>query len=119
MRGLLLGALLLGGFSYAEEELSGEQVQMIMQQMSPMFTTLTVCVSGECSAAYECGLPPSFIKSPDGTIRVFIDCDDFPTFRCADGVTLQVGQWCRTDYSNGSYFKVTLLGDGFKIEGLK
>jgi hypothetical protein len=119
VRGLLLGALLLGGSSFADDELSGEQVQMIMSQMEPLFTTLTVCVSGVCSAAYECGNPPSFTRQPDGTIRVYTDCDDFPAFRCANGVTLEVGQWCRTDYSNGSYFKVTLLGDGFKIEGLK
>ena len=119
MRGLLLGALLLGGFSYADEKLSGEQVQMIMGRMAPMFTTLTVCVSGVCSAAYECGLPPNFIKRPDGSIRVFTDCESI-VYECNNGVRLNTaGDWCRVDYSNGTYIRMTLLKDEFKIEGLK
>ena len=107
----------MGGFSYADDKLSGEQVQMIMGRMAPMFTTLTVCISGVCSAAFECGLPPTFTQRPDGSIRVFTDCDEFPEFTCANGVTLtRYGDWCRLNYSNGTFLKVTLLNDGFKIE---
>ena len=119
MRGLLLGALLMGGFSYAEEELSGEQVQMIMQQMSDVFTTLTVCVNGECTAAYECGNPPSLFKRPDGAVQVFLDCDVSISFLCNNGVELlRPTDWCRVDYPNGRYMKVTMTYDGFLIEGL-
>ena len=120
MRGLLLGALLLGGLSHADDKLSGEQVQMIMSRMAPMFTTLTVCISGNCTAAFECGIPPSFNKRPDGSIRVFMDCDEFPDFICANGVTLREhGNWCQLNYPSGNYFRVTLLNDGFKIEDVK
>ena len=99
------------------DELSGREVQIIMQQMSPMFSTLTVCISGKCSAAYECGQPPNMVKRPDGTIRVFTDCEEFPDFVCINGEKLnKTGDWCRFGYPNGSYFKVTLEGDGFSIE---
>ena len=90
-----------------------------MGLMAPMFTTLTVCVSGVCSAAYECGLPPNFIKRPDGSIRVFTDCESI-VYECSNGERLiAAGDWCRVDYSNGTYIRMTLLNDGFKIEGLK
>jgi hypothetical protein len=122
MRGLLLGALLLGGSTFAaDDELSGGQAQMIMSTMEPLFTTLTVCVNGKCSAAYECGNPPSFHERPDGSIRIYTDCDadEVPEFRCANGALLRVGDWCQFNYENGTYFRVTMLSDGFTIEDMR
>ena len=119
MRGILLGALLLGGPASAIEELSGEQVQMIMQQLDPMFSTLSVCINGECTAAYECGHPPSLFKRPDGAVQVFVDCDVSISFICNNGVELlRPNDWCQINYPNGRYMKVTMTYDGFIIEGL-
>ena len=114
MRGLLLGALLLGGLSHADDKLSGEQVQMIMSRMAPMFTTMTVCISGKCTAECECGIPPSLFRRPDGSIQVFMDCDKFPEFICENGATLKrYGQSCQQNY------RITLMNDGLKIEDVK
>jgi hypothetical protein len=121
MRGVIL-ALLLGGFSFpvvSAEPLSDDEIQKIMLVMDdlPMFSTLTVCISGECSAAFQCGLPPNFIRRPDGSIRVFWDCDNPPEFVCATGARLTAtGNWCQLNYTNGKTFRLTLLHDGFKIE---
>ena len=121
MRGIVL-ALLLGGLSLeagSQERLSGEEVQAVMQQMQPMFTTLTVCVSGECSAAYECGLPPHLVRRPDGSVQVFVDCDEPVQFQCNNGVMLRgPTEWCRVDFSNGKHIIVTMTHDGFVIEGV-
>jgi hypothetical protein len=121
MRGVIL-ALLLGGLSFnasSGENLSEDEIQKIMQIMDDgaMFSTLTVCISGKCTAAFECGMTPSLVRSPDGGIRVFTDCgDNFPDFVCADGKKLELGNWCQINYSNGGTFRLTLLRDGFKIE---
>ena len=121
MRGVIL-ALLLGGLSFnvsSGENLSEDEIQKIMQIMddAPMFSTLTVCISGKCSAAFQCGLHPSFIRRPDGSIRVFWDCDNPPEFVCASGERLvATGDWCQIDYTNGGKFRLTLLHDGFKFE---
>ena len=90
-----------------------------MQQMEPAFISLTICVSGKCSAAYECGMPPNFIREQSGSIRVYVNCDELPEFICADGNTIATNGWCRVDYSTGGFFKLTLLSDGFRIEGLR
>ena len=126
MRGVIL-ALLLGGLSFnasSGDNLSEREIQRIMQIMDDgaMFSTLTVCISGKCSAAFQCGLPPSFIRRPDGSIRVFWDCDNppeflcFPEFVCANGVKLKPGDWCQLNYANGKTFRLTLFKDGFKVE---
>ena len=72
MRGILLGALLLGSPAFSAEKLSGEQVQMVMQQMEPVFISLTICVSGKCSAAYECGMPPVGSAHEQFSIKFYI-----------------------------------------------
>jgi len=82
-----------------------------------MFSTLTVCISGKCSAAFQCGLPPNLVRRPDGSIRVFWDCDNPPEFLCANGERLiATGDWCQFNYTNGNTFRLTLLHGGFKIE---
>ena len=119
MRGLLLGALLLGGFFYAEAQpLSGRDVQAIMELTAPMMGPVTFCINGECTAAYECALPPSWNRISPTAIQVITDCIGWELV-CSNGArATQPGDYCQYRTADGGTYTFTLRSYGFTIEGL-
>jgi hypothetical protein len=113
-------ALLLGGFSYAEAQpLSDRDVQAIMELTAPALGGLTtVCINGECTAAYECALPPSWNRISPTAIQVVTDCLGWE-FVCSNGArATQPGDYCRYRTADGGTYTFTLRSYGFTIEGL-
>ena len=119
MRGILLGALLLGSLSYTEAEpISERDVQAIMELTAPMIGPVALCINGECTAAYECAFPPSWNRLSPTAIQVVTDCVGWE-FVCSNGArATRPGDYCQYRTADGGNYIFTLRSYGFTIEGL-